>query len=67
MDWFKQHRQEWIAEAVRVYGFINRDHLIRKFGMSVPQASYDLKEFQRVNPDAITYDKSAKRYVAAES
>ncbi len=34
MKWFEQHRQDWIAEMLRVYGFINRDHLMRKFGIS---------------------------------
>lgn len=64
MRWFEQHRMDWIAEAVRVYGYINREHLVIKFGLSIPQASHDLQVFQRINPLAITYDKSSKRYVA---
>lgn len=64
MNWFCDQRQEWIAETVRVFGFINRDHIVRKFGVSVPTASLDLQEFQRANPSCVTYDKSAKRYVA---
>ncbi len=54
---------EWIAETLRVFGFINRDHLIRKFGISRPQASNDLTAFQRVYPGTIIYDVSEKRYV----
>lgn len=64
MRWFEQHRLEWIAETLHIFGFINREHLIRKFDLSVPQASHDLCEFQRLHPGAMTYDKSAKRYVA---
>ena len=64
MRWFETHRMEWIAETLRVLGFINREHLVRKFGLSVPQASIDLRAFQRLNPKAMTYDLSAKRYVA---
>lgn len=64
MRWFEQHRLEWIAETLRVFGFINREHIERKFGLSTPQASNDLREFQRLHPDAMVYDKSAKRYVA---
>lgn len=64
MRWFEQHRMEWIAETLRVFGYINRDHLMRKFGISTPQASSDLQQFQRLNPKAMTYDQSAKRYVA---
>ena len=63
MRWFEQHRQEWIAETLHIFGFINRDHLVRKFGVSVPQASKDLQSFQRANPGAIKYDLSEKRYV----
>lgn len=62
--WFEQHRMDWIAETLRVFGFINREHLQRKFYISTPQASADLAAFQRAHPSAMTYDSSAKRYVA---
>lgn len=62
--WFKRQRMEWIAETLRVFGFINRDHLQRKFGISQPQASADLQAFMEENPSAMIYDTSAKRYVA---
>jgi hypothetical protein len=64
-DWFAWHRHEWIADMLHVYGFINRDHLCRKFGISVPQASIDLQRFIREHPSAATYDLSGKCYVAA--
>jgi hypothetical protein len=63
MRWFEEYRMNWIAETLRVFGFINREHLERKFGMSTPQASVDLAAFLRANPTAMTYDVSAKRYV----
>jgi len=56
----------WIWEALTVYGFINREHLMRKFGISRPQASGDLRAFQRDNPSAMRYDASRKCYVNAE-
>jgi DeoR/GlpR family transcriptional regulator of sugar metabolism len=62
MRWFEQHRQDWIAEALSVYGFINREHLERKFGVSTPQASKDLATFQRLNPKAMAYNLTTKRY-----
>lgn len=55
---------DWIAETLRVFGFINRDHLVRKFGISTPQASTDLQRFMRLNPKAMHYDASLKRYQA---
>lgn len=65
--WFVRHRQEWIEETVRIFGFINRLHIERKFGVSTPQASYDLSLFQAEHPGAIVYNKAAKRYEATEA
>lgn len=67
MKWFEQTRQDWIAETLRVFGFIQRQHLMRKFGISTPQASADLQRFQKDNPAAMTYDSSKKMYVARRS
>lgn len=67
MNWFEQQRQQWIAEMLDVVGFINRGHIMRKFGISMPRASSDLKKFMKRNPDAMTYDSAGKRYVANDS
>ena len=64
--WFFQHRQDWIAEMVRVFGFLNREHLEKKFGISTPQASIDLAHFQKANPGVLEYNKSTKRYEDAD-
>lgn len=66
MNWFEQQRQTWIGEMLTIYGFINRDHLQRKFGISQPQASHDLQRFVREHPTAIRYDVSRKCYVASD-
>jgi hypothetical protein len=63
MNWFQQHRLEWIAETLRVFGFINRQHIMRKFSMSMPQASLDLALFQKLHPGVAEYDLTAKRFV----
>ena len=62
LKWFQNYRMEWIGETLRIFGFINREHIQRKFGISTPQASYDLREFMKQHPGAITYNKNAKRY-----
>ncbi len=62
--WYKQYRLNWIAESLRVYGFINREHVMRKFGISTPQASKDLNEYHRIHPEAMHYDVSLKKYIA---
>ena len=64
--YYLRHRQEWIAETLRVFGYITREHIERKFGLSTPQASLDLAQFQKTNPDKITYNKVSKRYEAKE-
>ena len=66
MNWFNEQRQLWILEMLRVYGFINREHLMVKFGISTPQASKDLQAFARSYPDAMRYDVSRKAYVLDE-
>lgn len=62
--WFIRYRQEWIAETIRIFGFINRIHLERKFEVSTLQASHDLSLFQRENPGVIEYNRKTKRYEA---
>jgi hypothetical protein len=60
--WFESRRIAFIAEMLHIYGFINREHLMRKFGISRPQASKDLCSFQRNSAGGVTYNLSAKRY-----
>lgn len=64
-NWFVRHRQDWIAETVRIFGFINREHIELKFGVSTPTAAGDLSLFQQENPGRIEYNRSAKRYELA--
>jgi hypothetical protein len=63
--WCVRQRQEWIAEMLRIYGFINRKHIERKFEVSHQQASADLKTFQERHPGLIEYHISRKRFEPA--
>ncbi len=47
-----------------VYGFINRAHLQRKFGVSSAQAAIDFRTFNVAHPDAMTYDNRKKIYLS---
>jgi hypothetical protein len=60
--WFENQRVAFIAEMLHIYGFINREHLMRKFGISRPQASMDLRRFQEHSSGGMHYNLSAKRY-----
>jgi len=64
LNWFRQHRMDWIAETLRIFGYINREHIERKFGLSTPQASKDLNDFQKLYPGKAEYNLSEKRYKA---
>ncbi len=66
MNWFAQKRQEWIAETLHIYGFVNRAHLMRKFGISGNQAANDFNTFNDTNPKVMQYDNRKKIYVATK-
>lgn len=48
----------------KVYGFINRQHLMRNFGISNAQAALDFKSFNSKNPGEMLYDSVRKCYVS---
>jgi phenylalanyl-tRNA synthetase beta subunit len=61
-QWFIEYRLAWIKESVEIFGQVNRDNLIRKFGISMPLASLDIRKALERWPDLMTYNKSTKRY-----
>jgi hypothetical protein len=60
--WFKRHRLEWIRESVSIFGFIHREHIEKKFRVSTPQASQDIRDAMAEWPLLMHYNVSAKRY-----
>lgn len=64
MRWAQGQRIAFIRKRLLRPGFINRGHLMSKFGISMPQASTDIRQFQELYPTAMQYNKSAKRYEA---
>lgn len=62
MNWFEIYRLDWIFEMLQIYGFINREHLMKKFRISKPQASKDLQNYIHLHSDTITYNSTLKRY-----
>lgn len=62
MRWFEEERQRWIGEMIHIYGFVNREHVMRKFGVSTPQASKDINRFLKNNVNTLTYNLHTKRY-----
>ena len=62
--WNIEKRLEFIDFRLYWEGRINRSDLIDFFGVSVPQASADLAQYQGAAPKNAVYDKTLKTYVA---
>ncbi|WP_316228051.1 MULTISPECIES: WYL domain-containing protein [unclassified Bradyrhizobium] len=63
LKWGIEQRLEFIEFRLFWDGRVNRSDIIEVFGVSVPQASKDLAQYQELAPRNLEYDKSAKRYV----
>ena len=67
LRWGVEQRLEFIEFRLFWEGGINRSDITGFFGVSVPQASKDLTQYQELAPDNVRYDRSEKRYFATES
>jgi WYL domain len=65
LRWGTEQRLEFIEFRLYWNRRVNRADLTRQFGISVPQASLDLTRYQQLAPTNMTYDKSAKTYLAS--
>jgi len=61
-NWFRSTRVNWVVETVQIYGFINRRHLCRKFGVSKAQAAIDMKAVLAAHPTLMNYNAVRRRY-----
>ena len=62
LRWGIEQRLEFIEFRLFWQGGVNRSDITRYFGVSVPQASKDLSQYQALAPENIAYDRSEKRY-----
>jgi predicted DNA-binding transcriptional regulator YafY len=60
--WGIEQRLEFIEFKVFWEGGINRSALTGQFGVSIQQASNDIRRYEEMMPGNIVYDKSLKRY-----
>lgn len=67
LRWGVEQRLEFIEFHLFWEGGVNRADIKDYFGVSVPQTSKDLSQYQELAPDNIWYDRSEKRYLASES
>lgn len=64
LRWGVEQRLEFIEFCLFWEGGVNRSDITRYFGVSVPQASKDLSQYQALAPENVAYDRSEKRYFA---
>jgi WYL domain len=64
--WGQERRLEFIDFRLYWEGRVNRSDLIEFFGISVPQASLDLAQYQELAPRNAIYDGTEKAYIASE-
>lgn len=64
LRWSEEARLRAIDAAAFWEGRVNRADLMRRFGISVPQATNDLREYQARAPANLRYDTRAKAYLA---
>lgn len=60
--WGVERRLEFIEFRLFWEGGINRSDITAYFSVSVPQASKDLSEYQRIAPGNLRYDPKLKKY-----
>jgi len=67
LRWGIEQRLEFIEFRLYWEGGINRSDIVEYFGVSVPQASSDLSQYQQLAPKNMKYDRSLKRYFPSAS
>ena len=60
--WFRDARLAWMRESIEIFGFLNRKHIERKFGVSEAQAAKDLAMAHARWPGEFRYNPVSKRY-----
>lgn len=67
MKWSAEKRIEFIEFRLFWDGKINRNDIVKKFNISVPQASLDISKYQEMAPGNMEYNLSEKHYFASKS
>jgi WYL domain len=67
LRWSVERRLALIEERLFWLGEVNRTDLVRRFGVSLAQASADIARYLARAPEGVSYDKQAKRYIAEAS
>lgn len=66
-NWAATERMRAIERAAWWRGYVQRQDVADIFGVSLAQTSTDFQAYQALNPGAMNYNLSAKRYESSES
>lgn len=66
-SWAASERLRAIERAAWWRGYVQRQDVAQIFGVSLAQTSTDFQTYQALNPGALNYNLSAKRYESSES
>lgn len=64
MKYAVEQRLRFIDFLLAQYRHVNRSAIIDYYGLSVPQASADLKQYMDLAPHNVVYNGTTKRYEA---
>ena len=64
-NWAARSRLRRIEYLLWWRGWVRRGDLMRDFGVSIAQTSSDLQRYHAMNPEAMSYNLSSKRYEAS--
>jgi len=67
ISWGTRKRLHYLEFKLYWEGRVNRGDLMAAFGISVPQASADIARYQKLAPQNISYNSSAKYYIPNET
>lgn len=62
-----EQRLRFIDFLLYHYGTLNRSAIMDYFGVSMPQASTDIRDYLDIAPNNAIYDKSEKTYKRSET
>lgn len=63
-NWAQTQRLQFLEACLLTNGQVNRSNLMRKFQISMPQASIDLRKYQEQAPQNMVYDRGKRTYRA---
>lgn len=66
MNYGVMQRMRLIDFLLDHYGYVSRRHVVDFFGISLPQGTLDLAQYSELHPENMSFDHTAKCWVASD-